>query len=233
MILGFPPPPVQTLPEWLEIATRELTDASKERIGLEIEAHYAEAVEAHLENGSSESEAQKAALAELGNAHVAGKRFRKQYLTQEDIDRLKKWNYGVRSIWYPLGSYFLFWLFTTDLLPFRHHWLESNRPVPPLFASAFLVWVALPTACFVVARYARVRPSGPVLFMLIMLSGLAFCAFIFACCAIQPVFPIGSIIVNGFMGGFFWPIMNRQLYIFLHVRVKLSKESEKNLGQAS
>lgn len=104
----FQKPQPQTLPEWLEIATRKLTDVSKDRIRLEIEAHYAEAVEAHRENGLSESTAQTSALAELGDAKAAGKRFRKRHVTERDAQTLKTADKKGRSFGYLLLSYLNF-----------------------------------------------------------------------------------------------------------------------------
>jgi len=218
MILGFPPPPAQTLSEWLEIATRELTDDSRDRVRPEIEAHYSQAIETHRGDGLSESEAQVAALAELGDAHAAGKRFRKLNLTANDINRLKRWDRGVRSIWYPLCSYFFFWLYATDLFRFRHYRLEIYRSVPLLFASALVIFVAVPTACFLVARYARARSGGPVLLTLIFLSSLATFAFIYAV-VLNPRSPV----VNFFIITFYWQIMMRTLLFPLGLWIKLIK----------
>jgi hypothetical protein len=62
---------IQDLPEWLEIATKELTPLARERIQSEIEAHYAEGVAAHLGEGLSESDARRGVLADLGSPDEA------------------------------------------------------------------------------------------------------------------------------------------------------------------
>jgi len=93
MILGFEKP-VTTLNQWLEIATYDLVAPAKERIRSEIEAHYAEAVANHLARGVSQGEAEMAALAELGSAPAAAKKFSKQFLSESAVSRLEwrvKW----------------------------------------------------------------------------------------------------------------------------------------------
>lgn len=93
MILGLPQhkstlqpegeaPP--NLPGWIDIATRDLVPPAQARIRIEIGAHYAEAVHSHQASGSTEAEAQSAALAELGSAHVAAIRFGREHLTNGD-----------------------------------------------------------------------------------------------------------------------------------------------------
>jgi hypothetical protein len=74
----------QTLPEWLESATGRLVPSAQARIRPEIEAHYAEAVQAGLEHGATEPAAQAAALADLGNPCAAARRFRQKLLTEND-----------------------------------------------------------------------------------------------------------------------------------------------------
>jgi hypothetical protein len=77
-----------SLAEWLEIATDGIAAAGKERITREIEAHFAEAVKAHLAQGESGPVAQINALDELGDAKTAQRNFRKRHLTREEEKRL-------------------------------------------------------------------------------------------------------------------------------------------------
>jgi hypothetical protein len=146
----FQKPKVQTLSEWLEIATKKLAEPSKERIRAEIEAHYAEAIETHCDNGLSEGEAQTAALAELGNPKAARKRFRKQHLTEWEAEWLKKFSDRARKPYGLLGCYAAFCLFT--LVP--PSWqIIDDFPHPSLFITlAFIVLVLSPSFCFIVAR---------------------------------------------------------------------------------
>jgi len=93
MILGFPKRPLHgpkpplgrqkpcNLAEWLDQAIGGLVPSAQARVRAEIEAHYAEAVKSHLESGAPEPVAQAAALADLGDAPVAARRFSREHLT--------------------------------------------------------------------------------------------------------------------------------------------------------
>jgi hypothetical protein len=218
---------VWSLSEWLQIATRELTVASKERIRPEIEAHYAEAIEAHRRSDLSEWEAQKAALAELGDPHAAGKRFRKRHLTEFDMDRIEKSVRGARSIWNLLRAYFVFCVLTFAL-PFRRNMLEHYHSFPLYLGTAFLVMLALPTACFLVARYNRSRPNGPLL-LIYSLSDLAWWPFLFS----YFTFAAPPLINHCFFAIVFCVIPIGRLVIFLRLWIKFSKARIPHLGQAS
>jgi hypothetical protein len=74
----------QKLSEWLETATRGLVPSAQARIHAEIEAHFAEAVSVRLQKGARLAEAQAAALADLGDAADAARRFRREHLTIGD-----------------------------------------------------------------------------------------------------------------------------------------------------
>jgi hypothetical protein len=79
---------VASLAAWLEIATKGIAAAGRERITREIEAHFAEAVEAHLAQGETEEAAKADALGELGDAKTARGRFRKRHLTEREAKGL-------------------------------------------------------------------------------------------------------------------------------------------------
>jgi hypothetical protein len=93
MILGFPKRPLpgpkpplgrqkpSSLAEWLDQAIGDLVPSAQARVRAEIEAHYTEAVQANLQTGLSESAAQASALADLGDAPVAARRFSREHLT--------------------------------------------------------------------------------------------------------------------------------------------------------
>ena len=74
---------------WLRIATMGLAAPAKERIRLEVEAHHAEAVAAHLHEGLSEPDAHSAALTELGDPDEAANCFRKQHLTAREAEQVE------------------------------------------------------------------------------------------------------------------------------------------------
>lgn len=80
--------PAQNLSQWLETATRKLAPPARARIQTEIEAHYAEAVQLHLASGLPETAAHAAALADLGNAYAAARRFGREHLTEKDVAQI-------------------------------------------------------------------------------------------------------------------------------------------------
>lgn len=111
-------PERQTLSDWLRIASWRLADSAKERIRIEIEAHYNQAVEAHRGNGLSESAAQATALVELGDPEAAAKRFRKRHLTEWEAEKLRKSDKEARSVLGLLFCYLFFPVFIVIAL----HW---------------------------------------------------------------------------------------------------------------
>jgi hypothetical protein len=134
---------------WLGIATANLSAPAKQRIRLEIEAHYADGVESHLANGCSEDRAHAAALAELGDPIAAAKSFRRRHLTITEAKR-------VRGILHSVGS--IFWLVLRCILPanamvvmfcFRR---QQHIAVPILPSLAFLICVGLASSGFYLAR---------------------------------------------------------------------------------
>lgn len=150
---------VQTLSEWLEIATRKLTDASKERIRLEIDSHYADAVGAHREDGLSEADAQTKALTELGAPKTAARRFRKQHLTEREDQRLKNSEKMARSIWWLIFSFVFFGQFAFDRHNLvTHYWYKWLSLV-----LAFVFLVALPTVRFAITRFSGAKSNGHLL----------------------------------------------------------------------
>jgi hypothetical protein len=114
--------PIQNLTDWLSIATDDLCAAAKERIRLEIESHFQEAVDTHRADGQSEEQAQANALKDLGNPEVEGKRFRKTHLTEDEAERLaKRWASHTKwsgKVWVLVLSYSLFPIFSWFLLHF-------------------------------------------------------------------------------------------------------------------
>ena len=98
----------QSLSEWLETATKGLVAPARERIQTEIEAHYTEAVAAHVADGMRPAAAEMLALEDLGDARKAGKEFRKRHLTQEEAEYIGR----VRN------SRSASWLFVTSIACF-------------------------------------------------------------------------------------------------------------------
>jgi hypothetical protein len=95
----FQEPGPQDLFEWLEIATRKLASRAKQRICAEVASHYEEAVDGHLQNGLPIEAAQSAALAELGDARAAGRRFRRTHLTVSEFRAVSRLLTGAPRNW--------------------------------------------------------------------------------------------------------------------------------------
>ena len=84
----FQNPNPRNLDQWLQIATTELVVPAERRIWAEVTSHYEEAVEGHLQEGLPIALAQHAALAELGDAKAAGRRFRTSHLTEAEVRKV-------------------------------------------------------------------------------------------------------------------------------------------------
>ncbi len=186
---------VYTLSEWLEIATKKLAVPAKTRIRPEIEAHYADAVASHLANGSSVYAAWALALAELGDAKTAARRFRKSHLTEQEAERIKSSAHAARSILVLLFNYslFAFVIFVMlEILPWPRYISSHNRFQFLRFAFEVLFFIALPTTCFVMARSSRLQNN---LRWLLLLQGLCVYPFGFPITGyillVTPSFPLG------------------------------------------
>jgi hypothetical protein len=106
----------QELAAWLVLATFGLVPPARERIKREIEAHFADAVVAHVAEGLSQESAETMALEELGDIHSAAKAFQKKHITEEEEKwlhdlpeeyRLKKFASRFRYFW---TLFFSIWL---------------------------------------------------------------------------------------------------------------------------
>jgi hypothetical protein len=150
----FRKPKVQNLSEWLEAATRKIAPPARERIRLEIEAHYAESVATHLAGGLSENDAQMAALAELGDVRHAARRFKRQYLTTWQAQNLEASDKNSTNLIY-LGVFYLMFFMTLD-----KYSLRSSSSSAARLAFEFLFQVALPTTAFYLARRKTGYPDG-------------------------------------------------------------------------
>ena len=149
----FQKPNVRNVSDWLETTTRKLAPSAQERIRLEIEAHHAESVAAHLQAGLSKGDAEAAALAELGDVQQAARRFKRQYLTARQAMEMEVWEKSSRSLLKLCISYWLFFMF--GVLPART-FLSLSAPRPLLF----LVLIASPTIEYCLARRKGGYPTG-------------------------------------------------------------------------
>jgi hypothetical protein len=130
---------------WLRFATRELAVPAKKRIRLEVEAHYAEAVASHRKEGLSETDAQKKALAELGDAGKAAKCFRKRYLTTREAEGVERAFSRLGNRWWLLFNY----IYCAGLFfAVKTHYRSFLVPL----AVVFIATVIIPTFNYVSIR---------------------------------------------------------------------------------
>lgn len=99
---------VWSVGEWLAIATLDLIAPARERIKVEIEAHYADAVKSRMADGLTQEDAEAATLLALGDPFAAGRSFRQRHLTLDDERWLGKWLQSCRNRAMP-------WRFWVDL----------------------------------------------------------------------------------------------------------------------
>jgi hypothetical protein len=168
----FRKPKAQNVSEWLEAATRKIASPARERIRLEIEAHYAESVATHLAGGLSENDAQMAALAELGDVRHAARRFKLQYLTTWQAQHLEACDKNSKNLFY-LGVLYLMFLMSLDEL-------RSSSSFVARLVLLFLFQVALPTTAFYLARRKTGYPDGwlPVLIRCCNAHALGYLSFV-------------------------------------------------------
>ena len=93
-----------SLESWLARATCGLAAASAAQVRREIEAHYESACEAAMVRGARPEEAQRAAMASMGDAKTANRQYRKVLLTRSEVRLLRetRWEQAVicsRSQW--------------------------------------------------------------------------------------------------------------------------------------
>jgi hypothetical protein len=133
----------QSLTQWLEEATAGLSAEAKERIKLEIESHFQEAVDAHRSDGQTEAQAQTTALEDLGDAEVWAKCFRKTHLTKDEAERLEKiWTSHKKWIERSWGMNYAAivgmsaFVCAMCMILMR----QTSSFVPPVLAAATMLW---------------------------------------------------------------------------------------------
>lgn len=141
----FQQPKPETLSEWLDVATRKLSTAAKARICSEIEAHFVEAVDEHMQNGSSDAVAQSLALEQLGDPKAAARRFRKHHLTEKDAKLVVQLINESKSVIDLLTHYGLFII--AILMS-----LDPGTHVRLYLALELLLLVLFPTVAFLMVR---------------------------------------------------------------------------------
>jgi hypothetical protein len=155
------------LQAWLRITTMGLAAPAKERIRLEVEAHHADAVAAHLQEGLSESDAQSAALIELGDADEAANCFRKQHLTVREAEQVKEAVRQLGSRLSLLGNYILF--FACFSLILNHGWF-FRRNILVLLSVWFMAAIVIPAF-----NFFKMRRKSKNLGNFVLMQRMAWC----------------------------------------------------------
>jgi len=190
-VSGPETPRVQSLCEWLQIATAKLSTPAKERIRLEIEAHSADSVESHQAAGCSEAEARLAALAELGDPYAAAKRFRRRHLTEKEEKKVRE------VLELSGGRHWLLLAYFVDA--FFYFFLHALKPyhAPLVFGTvAVFVCVGLQTIGFFVARRNGSKPDIRLLVLIHVLLD-AFFMLLGVCLGIGRLWGLGLAISIG------------------------------------
>ena len=86
------------LDNWLKQATRWLSRDSAAQVREEIQAHYESAREAALSNGANAAEADRLAVAALGDARTANCQYRHVLLTSAEARMLREENWQAQAV---------------------------------------------------------------------------------------------------------------------------------------
>jgi hypothetical protein len=161
---------MQTLEQWLDAATRGLSGSAATRVRAEIGEHYASALESAVAVGIDSIEAERRAVAELGDAKTANREYRRVLLTEREENLLRsvtwmshRWQVLymvliaavliVIRFWIPVADYLLAWVVAEGVL----------RTIPiSTIRAAWIVrisrWAVL--ASFYAASFASLKPMG-------------------------------------------------------------------------
>jgi hypothetical protein len=187
-------PGEELLAEYIVLATFGLVPAARERIQMEVEAHYAEGVSRRLGEGMPQEQAEIAAVHELGRAADAAKQYRKRYLTLDDVSWLRRFE-DARNPQRPLRTMRRFaWgmgAFAV-LAPVLFTWLVVSKaglePWGRILLFSLTTGLGLAVSIGAAARswrWCAKLPSGPALWR--KLLGLSLIQFQIGClfCAAQ------------------------------------------------
>jgi hypothetical protein len=86
------------LDSWLNRATRHLSKDSLAQVRTEIQEHYESAREAAIGSGATADEADRLALADLGDAKAANRQYRRVVLTSAEARMLREGGWEARAV---------------------------------------------------------------------------------------------------------------------------------------
>lgn len=159
----------RTISDWLKDTTSDLASPARDRVWLEINTHYAQAVEGRLNAGLPLAEAEAAALAELGDPIAAANQFRKRHLTASEDERIERTLKNYRNLVYLLLSF---------AVPGLMLWILPRGALIPHFvgmAVAIMWFGALVRAVgFSIARFQGRKANIRILLIAVTLDDLVF-----------------------------------------------------------
>ncbi len=138
------------LETWLKQATRHLSKDSSAQVRTEIQEHYESAREAAISSGSAAGEADRLAIAALGDAKTANRQYRKVLLTSAEARMLREGHWEARTV---CSRPWLQWLllvmpvfalfaapicFLTGAIPTAEMLMVSAIALGPLLVAPFL-----------------------------------------------------------------------------------------------
>lgn len=88
---------VPAVESWIRQASRGLSAASRDQVRGEILEHYESTVEGHLAGGDTPEEAERAAIASLGDAHATNRGYKDVLLRKEEARLLAEGNWEARA----------------------------------------------------------------------------------------------------------------------------------------
>jgi hypothetical protein len=91
---------MQTLEQWLDVATHGLCDSAAARVRAEIGEHYLSAIESASREGVDPLDAERRALSALGEAKSANRQYRRVLVTESEARTLSQ----LTSRWPPVGA---------------------------------------------------------------------------------------------------------------------------------
>jgi hypothetical protein len=89
---------IMELETWLKQATRHLSSDSTAQVRIEIREHYESARESAMTTGATDCEADRLAVAALGNAKTANRQYRRVLLTSDEAGLLREANWEARAV---------------------------------------------------------------------------------------------------------------------------------------
>ena len=159
-----------TLEHWLDVATKGLCESAAERVRAEIGEHYASALESAVKRGVDSVEAERHAVAALGDAKTANREYRRVLITEREENLLsslgwgsRRRQFGIMVLWALPLIVIRFWTSEADyiLAALVTQGVLQTIPISSVRAAwvvRILRWAVM--AAFYATLFARMLPKG-------------------------------------------------------------------------